>query len=138
MSVTGGSSFGCGGRSFFDAKASATRRAAGGGAFRLLVFLCVEQCHGGSLFGRRRVAPEQGEGLVEDVLVLVPMDHRAAQRGAGLGLGGQVYTGQGFLRGDSLGWAYGQSGATQQTREMHDVAAEAGRVRARAGRMKRV
>ncbi len=121
MSMGGGSSLGCGGLSFFDANASATRREAGGGAFRLGLLLRLQQRHRGGLFGGGGVAPEQREGLVEHLLMLVAMDHRGAQRGARLGLRGEVDPGQRLLRGDRLRRADRQPGAAQQPREMHDV-----------------
>ena len=89
--------------------------------FELLVLPGLQQCHGGSLFGRGRVAPEQREGLVEHLLVLMPVNHGRAQGGARLDLGGKVDLRQGILRSDRLGWTDRQTGAAQQAREMHHV-----------------
>ena len=127
MSTCGGSSFGCGGLSRLVGEGLGD--AAGGGrrAFRLRLLLRIQQRHRGGLFGGRRVAPEQRKRLVEHVLVLVAVDHGAAQRGAGLDAGAEVDMRQRVLRGDGLGRPDRQPGAAQQAGEMHDVGGEARR-----------
>ena len=105
--------------------ASATRRAAGGGRSGWFL-LRVQQGHGGGLLGGRGIAPEQRERLVEHLLMFVAVDHDGAQRGACLGLRGEVDLGQRVLRGDCLGGTDGEAGAAQQPGEMHDICGEGG------------
>ena len=125
-SCTGGSSFGCSRRSRFCCIASATRREAGRRAFRLLLFLRLQQRHRRGLLRGGGVAPEQGEGLVEHLLVLVAVDHDRAQRGADFRLVAELDQRQRLLRGERLGRADRQPGAAEQAREVHDVGREGG------------
>ena len=90
-------------------------------AFQLLVLLRLQQRHGGGLLGGGGVAPEQGEGLVEDLLVFVAVGHHGPQRGAGFRLVAEVDPGERLLRGERLGGTDRQAGAAQQAREVHDV-----------------
>ena len=64
--------------------------------------------------GGLRVAPEQLEGLVEDLEMLAPVDHDGAQRGMDLAAVGQVDLGQRLQAGDRLARAERQAGAAQQ------------------------
>ena len=74
----------------------------------------------------RWIAPEQGERLIEDVLVLVAMDHGRAQGRARLDFRAEIDAGQCFLRRNRLGRSNRQSGSAQQAGKLHHVGPEAG------------
>ena len=107
--------------------------ASGRGALAFLVLLRVGECLGHLLARAGRVAPEQGEGLVEHVLMLVPVDHRRAQRGPRLGAAAEIDESERLLRGDCLGRPDRQPRPSQQPREVHDIGGERARVPARIG-----
>ena len=100
--------------------------AAGRRAFGLLSFCASSSAMAAACSAAVGIAPEQGERLVEDVLMLVAMDHRGAQRGARLGAAAEIDQRQRLLRGERLRRADRQTGAAQQAREVHDVGGEGG------------
>ena len=100
------------------------RRAAAGG----------EEFDGGVGAHHVGVAPELGEGLVEEVFVLVAVDHGGAQAGAHLVAAADVDVFQRVGGGEHVGRPNRQTGATQQAREVQHIEGEraghAGRVSA--------
>ncbi|MFN9938338.1 MAG: hypothetical protein ACK56I_02580, partial [bacterium] len=77
------------------------------------------------------VAPEQREGLVEKLLVLVAVEQAGAQRGVEVGTRLQARHLQRLQRELHPVAAHRQPGMAQHAREVHDVFGQA--VRARAG-----
>ncbi len=87
---------------------------AASGGRRLLAGLFLSgfhQRHRRCLLMRRGIAPEQRERVVENLSMVVAVDHRGGQRGPRLGFVADIDTGQRLLGGQRLGRTHWQSGA---------------------------
>ena len=92
--------------------------------------LLAEHGEGGLLERDGRVAPEKGEGLVEDFLMLAACGEQGAEGRLDLATLADVDEAQGLGGHDGVRGADGQTGAAEQSDEMHDVERQASAGRA--------
>ncbi len=95
--------------------------AAGGGLGAGGLGLGVEQVHRGGHASGLWVAPEDRKSVVEQLLVVVAVDHGGAERAADLGAAAELDAGHRLLGGQHVGRADRQAGAAEQAGEVQDV-----------------
>jgi hypothetical protein len=75
--------------------------------------MAIQRRHGSGMGGGFRVAPEQLEGLIEQLKMLAPMHHHGAERGMDLPAIPNINRVQGSERTERFTWPERQAGTAQ-------------------------